>query len=126
PNGGRMEQSNGAGQPCPNAIVAGVTAETGAKMERLTAVVTTRGFERRTNVVALRRPADQPAFKSGISHAVGSAGRAGHFDVIEQTLALAQQNNLQIVGRIGAVVEHVGGLDVGPGRFAGLVTVGPV
>src|SRR5439155_2825343 len=90
-------------QPPPDAIGAGVTAGTGADVQRLAAVVAARSFDGGTDVIALRHPAVETGFKSGVANQVDSVGRAEHFHVVEQTLAFAEENHLHAVHRSAIV-----------------------
>src|SRR5205823_1255760 len=107
--------------PGPNPI-------TTAKVKSLSAEVA-GGFQTGTNVISLRGPTAQVRFEAGVGDIVGAIGAGADFDVVHQAFADVEQADLAVHDAgliIGPQVQCAGGLDIGPGRFAGLVAVGPI
>ncbi len=82
-----------------------------------------------TRVITLQQPGAQARLEVRSGDQIRSHGAGAHLDVVHETFADVQLANLRVQNGgfvIGAVVEHAGGFDVGPGGFLGLVAVRPV
>lgn len=95
-------------------------------MKAIAAAVTAAHFLGGAGVVALRGPPGETRLEGGIGDVVGPHGAGDQLYVVDQALAALQKPDLHEVDRTRTVVQNAGGLDVGPGRLAGLVAVGPV
>ena len=116
-DGGLLAIAKRAAERGADAVCPEITASDGAEME-LSAP------DRRRLVSALEKPV-RGAAKTGVGDAVRPA--FGHdLDVIDQGLAGIEQEELQLVGRVLAVLEHAGVFDLCPRRLGGLVAVCPV
>ena len=80
------------------------------------AVVTLADFESGILMVALRHPTGHARFEVGVWNQIGSAGRED-FDIIHQTFARTEQDDLERICRAAAVIEQAGKFNVLPGAL---------
>ena len=106
-------------------VGAGVAVAGRAHVQTTGAVVALADLDAGVFVIALRHPAGNARFKIRIGNQV-RASRREHFDIVHQTFAGAEQDDLQRICGAVAVVEHARVLDRCPGALVGLVAVGPV
>ena len=93
-------------------------------MQRMIAVVATVGFPTGFAVGAAEDPAGGAAFESRVGDPVGAGDQ--HLDLVQQRFTLAEKHHLQPVGGTRPEIQHTGGLDERPRRFASLIAISPV
>ncbi len=103
----------------------------GAQVQAITAIVTAQArLQAGSDVIPLGGPAVQSGFKTRVGNVVCAGSARAHFNVVHQALANIQQPQLDQVNRavivIGAVVQHAGNFEIGPGGFDAFIAIRPI